>query len=111
LYEKIKDLMGSNKVVDTEFGNNQLMDLICFGVENLKDGIIYFEKEFDNLKSNFAATIGQMRPLRHFGRNKEANSIGQSLEIRFEKDYFSLAKLSENYLYAGDFISAQRCAS
>ena len=111
LYEKIKDLMRSNKVVDTEFGNNQLMDLICFGAENLKDGIVYFEKEFDNLKSNFAATIGQMRPLRHFGRNKEAISIGQSLEIRFEKDYFSLAKLSENYLYAGDFISAQRCAS
>ena len=111
LYEKIKNLLRSNKVLDTEFGNNQLMDLICFGVENLKDGIIHFEKEFDNLKSNFAATMGQMRPLRHFGRNKEAISIGQSLENRFEKDYFSLAKLTEIYFYLGDLLGAQRSAS
>ena len=111
LYEKIRDLMRSDKVVDTELGNNQLMDLICFGVENLKDGRIYFEKEFDSLESNFSATIGRMKPLRQFGRNKEALSIGHSLEIRFEKDYFSLAKLTENYLYVGDFLSAQRCAS
>ena len=37
--------MRSNKIADSELGNNQLMDLICFGVENLKDGINYFEKE------------------------------------------------------------------
>lgn len=111
LYEKIKNLLRSNNVVDTELGNNQLMDLICFGVENLKDGVIYFEKEFDSLESNFPATIGRMKPLRQFGRLKEAISIGHSLEIRFENDYFSLAKLTENYLYVGDFLSAQRCAS
>jgi len=111
LYERIKNLMGSNKIADSELANNQLMDLICFGVENLKDGIIDFEKEFDNLKSNLPASIGQMRPLRQFDRNKEAISIGQSLEIRFEKDYFSLAKLAESYLFVGDYLSAQRCAS
>ena len=110
LYEKIKDSMRSNKIADSELGNNQLMDLICFGVENFRDGIIYFEKEFDSLESNFPA-IGRMKPLRQFGRNKEAISIGHSLEIRFKKDYFSLAKLTENYLYVGDFLSAQRCAS
>jgi tetratricopeptide (TPR) repeat protein len=111
LYEKIKNLLRSNKVVDTELGNNQLMDLISYGVENLKDGIICFEKEFDSLESNFPATIGRMKPLRQFGRLKEAISIGHSLEIRFEKDYFSLAKLTESYLFLGDFLSAQRCAS
>jgi tetratricopeptide (TPR) repeat protein len=58
LYEKIKDLMRSSKVVDTELGNNQLMDLICFGVQNLDDGLSYFEKEFESLKSNSAATVG-----------------------------------------------------
>lgn len=110
LYEKIKDLIQSNKIADSELGNNQLMELICFGVENLTDGLSYFEKEFDSLVFNFAASIGQMKPLRHFGRMKEALSIGQSLEIRFEKDYFSLAKLTENYLYVGDYLSAQRSA-
>ena len=110
LYEKIKDLIRSNKAANSELENNQLMDLICFGVENLTDGLSYFEKEFDSLVFNVAASIGQMKPLRQFSRMEEALSIGQSLEIRFEKDYFSLAKLTENYLYVGDYLSAQRCA-
>ena len=38
--------MRSHKITDNELENNQLMDLICFGVENLADGLSYFEKEF-----------------------------------------------------------------
>ena len=52
-----------------------------------------------------------MKPLGQFGRLKEAISIGHSLEKRFEKDYFLLAKLTESYLFIGDNLSAQRCSS
>lgn len=111
VYEKIKLLIRNNKVGISELENNQVMELISFGVENLKDGLIYFEKEFDVLKSNSTPAIGLIRPLQQFGRIKEAINIGQVLENRFEKDYYSLAKLTESYLYLGDFLSAQRCAS
>ncbi len=111
LFEKIKLLIRSNKFGNSELQISQLMELISFAVENLKDGLIYFEKEFDVLKSNSTPTIGQVRPLQQFGRIEEAINITLSLENRFEKDYFSLAKLTENYLYLGDLLSAQRSAS
>lgn len=106
VYEKIKLLIRNNKVGISELENNQVMELISFGVENLKDGLIYFEKEFDVLKSNSTPAIGLIRPLQQFGRIKEAINIGQVLENRFEKDYYSLAKLTESYLYLGDFECA-----
>ena len=111
LFEKIKLLIRSNKIRDSELEISQLMELISFAVENLKDGMIYFEKEFDVLKSDFTPSIAQVGPMRQFDRIEDAINIALSLENRFENDYFSLAKLTEKYLYLGDLLSAQRSAS